>query len=400
MRVLQLCHRLPYPPLDGGSIAMNQITEGLLDLGVDVKVVAFSIVQDKQQVDAIPAEYIEKTGLEVVSIDNRAHPIPALINLLKKQSYIVERYHCKAMSDKISDILSANEFDIIQLEGLYLTPYIPVIKRFSNAPVLYRAHNIEHFIWLRLARASRTPLKRHYLNLMGKRLQRYETSIIREMDGVVAITENDLQFFRDCGYKGPSVVIPAAISKQSMLHQAIEPDPMSVFHLGSMDWRPNQEGVLWFLKKVWPLVAKENRGLRFYLAGRKMPANFYHFSGEQVEIVGEVEDATMFLLSMGIMVVPLLSGGGMRVKIIEGMAAGKTIVSTTVGAEGIACRNRKNILLADDPKEMANLILECINNPQFSQNIGSAAKDFVQRHYAVEKIISRLFGFYQSFYSE
>lgn len=400
MRVLQLCHRVPYPPTDGGSIAMHQITEGLINEGIHVKVLALSPLPLENNQGAIPEEYRLKTGFEAVTIDTRIKLIPAFLNLFTARSYNVERYRSKHVSIALERILTDDKYDIIQLEGLYLTPYIALIRSLSKAAMLYRSHNIEHFIWQRLAQTTRHPLRRAYLRLLAGRLQEFETRVIHEVDGLLAISEVDRMFFHDHGYHGPSVVIPAGMPEIMLPDPEPELDPDSVFHLGSMDWRPNQEGIVWFLKKVWPLVTAQNSRLTLYIAGRRMPPYFTQFESERVKIVGEVDDAIKFLFSKNIMVVPLLSGGGMRVKIIEGMAAGKPIISTNIGAEGIGCTHKTNILLADDPAEMAGWIVKCHSDSLLTNRISQQARTFAQSHYDIKNIIKNLVQFYHGFFKE
>lgn len=398
MRILQLCHRIPYPPTDGGSIAMHQITEGLINKGIDVKVLALSPLPLENKQGFISEDYLLRTGFEAVTVDTRIKIVSALLNLFSRESYNIQRYRSKEMDMALQKILSANTYDVIQLEGLYLTPYLKLIRDHSNAAILYRSHNIEHFIWQRLAQTATNPLKKAYLQLLASRLQQFETRIIHQVDGLVAISEVDRQFFHDHGYTGPSVVIPAGIPDMVLPDTLPPPDPDSVFHLGSMDWRPNQEGITWFLKKVWPQVTSKNPSLTLYLAGRRMPPHFYHYASDRVKVIGEVEDAMDFLLSKNLMIVPLLSGGGMRVKIIEGMAAGKTIISTHIGAEGIGCKHQKNIILADKPEEMASWILECAGNTKMTNGISREARLFAKEHYNTNRIMDNLLAFYSKFY--
>lgn len=378
---------------------MHQITQGLLDEGIALKVLALSPLPLENKLEKICEDYVSQTGFEAISIDTRIKIVSALINLFSKNSYIVERYHSRAVNKALKRILNRNTFDIIQLEGLYLTPYIPLIRNLTNSPLIYRSHNIEHFIWQRLAQTARHPLRKVYLEFLSTRLRQFETKVIHDVDGLVAISEIDRQFFLSNGYKGPSVVIPAGMPEVSLADSYPEPEYNSVFHLGSMDWRPNQEGVTWFLKKAWPLVSAKNLAITMYLAGRRMPESFCQYGSENVKIVGEVSNAMSFIMSKNLMVVPLLSGGGMRVKIIEGMAAGKTIISTHIGAEGIGCEHGKNILLADTPEEMASWIVRCIEDRAFSEAISQKARAFAMEHYDMKNIIRELLTFYNRFYS-
>ncbi|MFO7979155.1 MAG: glycosyltransferase family 4 protein [Bacteroidales bacterium] len=398
MKILQLCHKTPYPPIDGGSIAMHQITQGMLNLGHQVKVVALDQAANGQARQQLPDDYLQATGFEAQQIDTRVKVLPAFLNLFSGKSYNVQRFYNRLMERRLEQILQQQSFDIIQLEGLYLTPYLAVIRRNSVAPVLYRSHNIEHFIWERMATASNSLLKKQYLKLLAARLKRYELNVIHQVDGLVAVSPLDMQFFRQQGFQKPSIFIPVGIPLQGQPIQASDKlRPGTVYHLGSMDWRPNQEGVEWFLDKVWPRVIRHNPSLKFYLAGKNMPARFYRYASPSVEVLGEVPDAPAFFRPLEMMVVPLLSGGGMRVKIIEGMAAGKTIVSTSIGAEGIGCEDEVNILLADMPMQMADRIVRYLDDRAAAERIGENGRKFVKEHYDTETIMKSLNDFYKGF---
>jgi polysaccharide biosynthesis protein PslH len=398
MRVLQLCHKIPYPPADGGSIAMHQITEGLWKKNIQVKVIALNLKGCEVCPEDIPADYRKKTSFESQIIDTRIKPWAAFLNIFTHKSYNVVRFFSKEMEKRLERVLREEKFDIIQLEGLYLTPYIPVIRKNSPAKLLFRSHNIEHFIWERLAAAARNPLKRWYLKLLALRLKRYELEIIHQVDGLVAISPIDLEFFQSNGFSLPSAVVPVTMPRLVFQNEKTKIMSGTVFHLGSMDWRPNKEGIEWFLEKVWPLVVKEVPEMKFYLAGKRLPRRYYRYASQNVVVAGEVPSAVEFMADKQIMVVPLLSGGGMRVKIIEGMAAGKAIVSTNIGAEGIGCEDGRNILLADKPSEMARLIVECYRDPVMAEKIGSTAIDFVRKNFSPESVMPRLIKFYQGFF--
>ncbi len=142
MRVLQLCHKTPYPPSDGGSIAMHQITEGLLEKGFSVKVLALDPSRKKNGQKVIPDPYFSRTRFESHPVDTRVKPLDAFLNLFTKNSYNLQRFYDRKVEKRLEQILKEETFDIIQLEGLYLTPYIPVIRQNSGASLLYRSHNI------------------------------------------------------------------------------------------------------------------------------------------------------------------------------------------------------------------------------------------------------------------
>ena len=397
MRILQLCHKVPYPPSDGGSIAMNQITQALLKKGIEVKVLALAPTGTMEQPEKIPGSYAKATQIELFPIDTRVKPWPAFINLFTRSSYNISRFYCKTLASRLGKLLTEERFDIIQLEGLYLTPYIPFIRQHTGSPILFRSHNIEHFIWERLAHTATNKLKKAYLTFLARRLRAYEMKTVHQVDGLIAISPVDMRFFEKNGFAQPGITIPVAVDPRYFNPANASVDNNTVFHIGSMDWRPNQDGVTWFLDNVWPLVVEKNPGLRFVLAGKNIAEGFYQYAGSNVTVAGRVPDAAAFMHGNELMVVPLLSGGGMRVKIIEAMSAGKAIVSTSIGAEGINCTHGENILLADTAEEMAETILHCFRNRNEMQKIGNSARIFASQNHDMENTMEKLIAFYETF---
>ncbi|MBQ6069638.1 MAG: glycosyltransferase [Bacteroidales bacterium] len=392
MKVLQLCNKPPYPPVDGGTLAMNSITQGLLSEGCEVRVL--SLCSDKHPVleSSMTETYLKATRFEAVKIDLGIHPIDAGVAVLCGESYHVKRFISKAFATRLMQVLEEECFDVVHVESVFLTPYVPIIRRHSDAKVVLRAHNVEHTIWQRVAQSERNPFKKWYLKHLSLTLAAYEREHLNDYDAVVSITNNDAQKMREMGCRRPMLSIPFGITPETDVQVDEEPD--SLFHLGSMDWMPNQEGVRWFLKQVWPLIHQSMPQLTLYLAGRKMPDDLMRLQQEGVKVVGEVPDAMYFIASKQINVVPLLSGSGIRVKIIEAMSAGKVVVTTSIGAEGIGCTDGKNVLIADTPQQFVEQLQRCVNDPEFRRQIGANAAQMIVEQYGNEQLTRQLLDFY------
>ena len=371
---------------------MNSITQGLLSAGQEVRVL--SVCSDKHPVQQshIDTGYMESTHFESVYIDLKPHVLEAATAMLCGESYHVKRYESKEFEKKLAAVLSEETFDIVQLEGVFLTPYVPTIRKHSNAKIVLRAHNVEHLIWKRMAKSCKNPIKRQYLKHLALALRAYEIDHINDYDSIVCITNDDARFFTAEGCRRKMTAIPFSITPEPLGNVAVEEN--SLFHLGSMDWMPNIESIDWFLEKVWPAVHREVPQARFYIAGRKMPRRYIDNPIEGVSAVGEVPDAMYFIGSKQINVVPLLSGSGIRVKIIEAMSAGKTVITTTIGAQGINCENGKHLLIADTPDEFVRHIKHCIEDKEFCQTIGRNAYNLIVNEYTTEKLTQKLVDFY------
>ncbi len=397
MKVLQLCIKPPYPPVDGGTMAMDSITQGLLREGCEVKVLTVETDKHPLRADRLPEAYREATGIESVYVDLGVKAVPAGVALLCGESYNVKRYRSEAFAKRLREVLQAEAFDVVHVESIFLTPYVPLIRRYSHAKVVLRAHNVEHLIWRGMAESMSFGMKRWYIKHLALTMRAYELEHINDYDGVVCITKNDADYFRGNGCRRPVVVVPFGITTDTPLQGPVHSDPqaLSLYHIGAMDWMPNQEGVRWLLEEVWPVVRREVPQARLYLAGRKMPETLLKAEIEGVTVVGEVPDAREFIADKQINVVPLLSGSGMRVKIIEAMSMGKAVVTTTVGAQGIDYTDGENLLIADSAEQFARQIGCLVADGDYCHRVGEAAARLVAEEYDERKLSRLLIKFYQ-----
>jgi glycosyltransferase involved in cell wall biosynthesis len=396
LSVLQLCHKPPFPSIDGGCIAMNTVTNGLIEAGCNVKVLTIETTKHKLEIDKLPKEYIEKSGIESVFVDTTINLVDAFSALVTSDSYNVSRFFSPDFDRKLIAVLKSTKFDVVHLESLFMTPYIGTIRRTSKAKIILRSHNLEYIIWENLAKGTKNFPKKTYLKILSSQLKKYELGVLKDVDGIATISSEDFKKYLSFKASKPIINIPFGVDlkKYAPGNEIIEPN--SVFHIGAMDWAPNVEGVDWFLREVWPLVRKKNPEQKFYLAGKAMPKKYTKLEEEGVICLGEVKDAKAFMDSKSLMVVPLLSAGGIRVKIIEGMAMKKCIVSTKTGADGIDYKNGINIHLADNPEEFANKISELFNDPAKMKETAEQARFLAQNHYDNDLLSRDLLNFYYS----
>ncbi len=397
MKILQLCLRVPLPPHDGATIAIYNLAESLTNAGASVKMLSFNtkkhFIADKN----IPEIQKQKFDLETVFVDASVKIFPALLNLFKKdESYNIIRFDVEDFHLRLSQVLQKETYDIIQFEGLFLSPYIETARKYSNAKLVLRAHNVEWLIWKRMANAAANPIKKKYLELLTQRLRSYEQRVLNKFDALVALTPDDENLLKQEGCTMPIYVAPVGLNTSSYPDAILLQDAskIDVFHLGSMDWMPNIEGVDWFLKKVWPLVIKKTNKVTLHLAGKKMDSAYFKLSNSHLNIEGEIVNSSAFMADKQVMIVPLLSGGGMRVKIVEGLAAGKTIVSTTIGAEGIAYEHNKNLIIADTPEEFCKAIVSLVGQTVTLNKISLEAQKLARSVYDNKNIGQSVADFY------
>lgn len=403
MRILFLCNKSPWPPREGGPIAMNMFIGGLLKIGHSVKVLAVNSFKYNVTETDIPEKYHRETGIELIDVDLRLKPFDALYNLIAGKSYHISRFNSPLFARRLTELLKTETFDIVQLETIFMGPYLPLIRKYSNARIILRAHNIEHLIWKRVAHESRFLLKKWYINQLARTLEAYEETLAGSVDGVIPITEHDAKYFSNLLRKQkqthPNIAkvcaIPFGMAISTSDDLPVADKPFSLFSLGSMNWIPNQEGIKWFLIKVWPEIHKRFPDLKYYLAGREMPEWMINLNMPNIEVPGEIPDAKAFMAQHTLMIVPLFSGSGIRIKIIEGMAAGKVIISTSIGAEGIDYEHMKNIIIADNPGDFIEMISMLILHPEKVMELGQSARELIGVRYHPDELIRKVVAFYE-----
>jgi len=393
MRVLQLTYRVPFPPTDGGAIGIYNITKGLSENGCTIDLVAINTPKHAQPKDAMKQVVNKQVD---VFVDTSISLFKLLGSVLfRKTPYNVERFISKDVEETLIDLLQENTYDFIQVEGAFVAHYITVIKQHCTAPILVRTHNIEYVIWQRLAINEKNPLKQWFYKHLAKRLKRFETTYYNLADGIAAITPEDQQRLNEMGVHKPISVIPAGVDlSASQVEFLIQQEVDSIFIISALDWEPNIEGLKWFLDNVWSVLITKKPSIRLHIAGKSTPEWLKNSNIPQATIHGFVDDAKMFKNAYQLMLVPLLSGGGMRVKIVEGLALGKCIISTTIGAEGINYTDQQNIVIADTPDEWIDRIIFYLENETARRAIESEAKKLAFEEYDNKAVTRKYIDLY------
>jgi glycosyltransferase involved in cell wall biosynthesis len=396
MRILQLCKKFPYPLKDGESIAVTHLSKALHQMGCELTLLSMNTNKHHFDVENLPLDYSYFKEIHSIDVDTSINNWDALVNLIKGQSYHVTRFISNEFNAKLIELLTSNEYDVIQLETLYLAPYIQTIEKYSDAIVSLRAHNIEHEIWERIIEHHPNNWKKWYLKHLTKQLKKYEVEQFEKYDLLIAFTDRDMSKFRKLGYLNGAITSPIGIELKQYQPSSQLPAKTSITFIGALDWMPNSEALNWFLHKVWHKVNQRFPDFELHVAGRNCPDSIKSLKMNQVVIHGEVENSNVFINSHPLMVVPLLSGSGMRVKILEGMALGKVIVTTSLGLEGIPATHMENILIADTPEEYVECFEYLHTHPEEKQRIGQNAVQFVSERYDTFKIAAGLIAKYQS----
>jgi polysaccharide biosynthesis protein PslH len=388
-RILIITDRVPYPLNDGGAMAMDAMIRGYHDQGWKVYLLCMNTTRHPVADEVVKRLYPQIYKVETVAIDNSIKPLQLLNNYLFSTlpNHAVRFFH-KSFADKVEQVVRQYEPDVVQLESTYLSTYLTCIRNAGKAKLVLRMHNIEHQIWRRYAEEVKNIFKKIYVSNLAKRIEAFEYKIWGEYDLLLPITAVDAQVVLNSRLQQHIVVAPVGID--IVPERSDVAQKWAAYHIGAMDWLPNQEAIDWLLKDIWPVVHHAIPDFTFYYAGRNMPDSYKQLNIEGVVCAGEVPDAAKFMADKRILLVPLRSGGGIRVKILEGMAAGKVVISTDVGMQGIEATKGVHYLAANTPHEFAEAIKWCFNNKQQAEQIAAAAVTLVSTRYNREHIMSEI----------
>lgn len=364
LRVLVLDEALPVPPDSGKRIRTLALLERLagraeITLCVHVEGPVAPEARDR----------VERAGLRLLPVPRR--PLvkrgPRFAwdlarNVLLPSPYMAMAHRTRGMRAAVLQEVAARRPDLIHVEW---TPYVVNVPAGTGLPVVVSAHNVESDIWARYRATERSPARRAYIALQHLKVRRFERRALAAAQAVTAVSPGDAEAIRALSGQRDVTVVPNGVDAATFAPQdAVAPDPATALFTGSLDWRPNQDAVLWYLEAVHPRVRERRPDARFVVVGRHPPAWLVQrvATSPGAEVHGSVPDVRPYVARATVNVVPLRVGGGSRLKIPEALAMGRPVVSTTVGAEGLDLA--EGLVLADTPEALAQEVLEALARPE------------------------------------
>lgn len=380
-------------------MAVLNMAKGLSKLGMEVYLLTFNTSKHYQDLRTLDRTKLPYQQIWTIDLNTSYNGATALLHYLSSsKAYHLKRFWSSEFCLQLIRIIKKHQFDLIQIEALYMLQYTPYIRKLSQCPIFYRAHNIEHQIWERKALNESNLLKKIFLKSISRRIKKFEMGCSTLYDHLIAISPNDRAFFDANAPDTPSLLAPVGIEFQQIdrpIAQASN-SPLDLFYIGALDWMPNQEGLLWLLETCWYPIIQKHPNLTFSIAGRNAPKQLEEKLNTYPNVIyhGEVDDAVTYMHEHGILLVPLFSGSGMRVKIAEAMALGKTVITSPIGIEGIDALDGTEILVADTAERWISQIEKTINDSAFSASIGSNAIRFAQDQLDLNRITKNVIKFY------
>jgi len=399
MRILLLTPQRPYPPHQGTTLRnFNLIKE----LARRHSVCVLTFLEPDQNPDE-PGPLPDLCDwVETVPVPERTTALRLRQMLFTRRPDMSWRLWSPAFNERLQARLQAEQFDVVEIEGIEMAPYLPTLEAAWPRPlIIYDAHNAE---WILQQRAFAADignparwLAALYSWVQWHRLRRYEADLLHRVDHTIAMSAPDMVALRDVAPLAPSTVIPNGVDLQAYSQFKGKAIQFDLLFTGKMDFRPNIDAVLWFAQEVLPLVQTQRPRTTFGIVGqRPHPRLDVLRDLPGVSITGYVADVRPYIAGTTVYVAPLRVGGGTRLKLLEAMAMGKPIVATTVGAEGFPVVNGQELLLADVPETFAGHLLELLANPARRTELGAAGRSFARANYGWDALVPQLEKIYHN----
>jgi glycosyltransferase involved in cell wall biosynthesis len=389
LRILFLSEVLPYPLDSGPKIRIYYV---LKQLSARHRVSLLSFIRSAKELQHVPhlLGFCEDARTIPIKRSRLKDAFYLLLSFLSNRPFIILRDYVSEMRSAVETLVDTGGFDVVHADQLVMAQYA---ENLSGVKKVLDEHNAVWTIVERLYAGEQNGLKRAVLRRECENLKRYEASVCHKFDQVLAVTEADRELLQsltsnDCNIE----VIPICTDPSAIPVVERAPGTKRILYVGLMYWQPNVDGVLWFSKEVYPLIKREVQDAAFYIVGARPPRAVKGLARTPLDIVvtGYVEDLLPYWRDCAVFVVPLRAGGGMRVKIIEALSRGVPVVSTSVGCEGIDAQNGEHLLVADEPREFAEAVVEIVRNDELAARLGRNGRRLVEEKYDWKIVYKKL----------
>ena len=379
MRVLVLDEEFPYPANSGKRTRSFNLYSRLA-ARFQIRYIGYG------KDDSPAAAALRSAGIEPVAVRPSVPPkqgiafyLRLLANLVSPLPYIVTSHYSQTYQDAVREHLARFRPGLVVCEW---TPYAIFVRGLSSVRKVMSAHNVEADIWQRYYETETNWLKRWYIGEQWRKVRRFESDALRWVEGALAVSEQDRARLA-AGCPGlRSAVIPNGVDVAYFRPAPQPAGRQQLVFTGSMDWRPNQDAARYFAREILPLLRQASPGIECTFVGRDPPADIRALAAiGGMRITGTVDDVRPYVERAAVYVVPLRIGGGSRLKILEAMAMGRAVVSTTVGAEGLDVVHDQHVLLADDPRVFAESVLQLLGDPGRCARLAEEGRRLVEQQY-------------------
>lgn len=397
LRILFLTNRSPFPIIDGQTRRTYNILKGLAEKH---DVYLLSLYQTSEEIDPGHVRHLESfcKSVEMVPAPLKSVSVPMLLRVFRSlfslEPYTVWRHYSSLYSERIKSTIRAVEIDLVHCDILSLAYTVDAL---GGLPCTLTDHDVCYQRAFGMARQRKNLLEKIFLFLEASKLKRLETRIFKRVDMGIAVSEQDrIELARLCP-EGIFNVVENGVDTALFKPGSGAVEERTLVWIGGFGYYPNKEGICYFLDKIYPKIKERVPEIKFNIVGGGVTERlrYYAAADASIKVLGFVDDPLPYIQNATVFVAPLLSGGGTKLKVLEAMSAGKAIVSTPVGAEGIEGFDKEHFLVADTPDDFSDRVVDLLKDKALREYLGKNARTLAQMKYDWDHIWVKLDKLYQ-----
>ena len=395
MKILFLAHLFPLP-LDSGGKIKSFYTLKALAAEHDVSFLSF--IRGEDEGKHLKELHKICPNIKVINLHRSKSRFAkdALMSLCSDKSFIVYRDFREEMQSAFDDLVKSFAPDIVHIDHLQMAQFVSFEADYKT---VLDEHNVEHLIIKRVSQTSSNHLMRNYAAIEWKKLKKYELNVCSKASLVLTVSEEDKNtLLSEASNINAIEAVPIGVDTDFFKIVNRNTDSKTILSIATMYWPPNVDSMLYFCQDIFPLIKKEIPDAKLNIAGQRPVKEITNLASESIIVSGYIDDSREVSKDCAAFIVPLRSGSGVRVKILNAMAMGLPIVTTSIGVEGLNCENGKHLLIADTPKEFASAVIDLFNNKEKSIQLGKNARELVENEYSWDIIGKRLINVYSRYF--
>jgi glycosyltransferase involved in cell wall biosynthesis len=390
MRILVVSPELPYPPTWGFSIRVSQVLS-LLAERHHAELLTYAPPGASAEAERLARSCAAVHTLDAPNTRSLRRRLLQLTSLISPRSFQGRYLHSQAMQRKLDELCAGEPFDIIQVE----TSQMMTFDFDPRSAVVVVEHDVVHELLQRLSTTERSWFRRTYNAAEARKFKREETGRCNAAAACVVTSAREIPVVRAAGVRSPILTAANGVDVDYFAPSDEPLDPDALVMTGLMRTRPNIDAAAFFVGEILPRIRAKRPGARISIVGGDPPDEVLRLASAHVEVTGGVPDVRPYVRKASVVVVPLRMGGGTRLKVLEGLAMKKPMVSTSLGCEGIDVKHEEHLLIADAPEDFAASVLRLMDSPFTGQALAARGHALVHRRYRWQSIVGEIEAFYE-----